>query len=412
MVLSSRGSFLNNYPPIFYGFMHVFASPNIVASALLMRLFNVFFFVGMVTGVAMVLPRHLRAVLLWSALVTMVPLGIFLVASNNPSSWALTGVMTSWVALMGFFQSSGKRKFALGVFYGLGAILAAGARGDAAVFVTVGAALAIILSFPRVKPSVKQLALPVLVTLGALAFFFLSAQASVVSTGLPPSSGLPASAEGGSTSQQPSRSPLVNLVQNIVRLPSLWTGVFGYWKLGWLDTYLPELVWIPASMVFTGIIFLGLSHLNRRKIIAFAAVGFLLVFIPLFILQRSLSLVGQEVQPRYLLPLLILLAGVSVFRPHKVAFSVNGLQTSLVFLSLAAAAVLSLHVNMRRYISGFSKEGGLSLNSQKDWWWDTSISPNLVWIVGSVTMVALIAIVLAELNPSWRLRKEKASVPG
>jgi hypothetical protein len=312
--------------------------------------------------------------------------------------------MTSWIALMGFFRASGKRKIALGALFSIASILAAGARGDAAVFVTVGAAVACLLSLPVAWGSLKRLIFPAVVSIGALAFFLFSAQASVASTGLPPSSGLPSSSDVG-IAAAPTRSAFATLVLNLVRLPSLWTGVFGYWKLGWLDTYLPELVWIPASAIFTGIVFLGISQMSRRKVIAFAGVGLLLVAVPLFVLQKSLTLVGQEVQPRYLLPLLILLAGVAVFRPDGVRFHVTGFQTTLVFLSLSAAAVLSLHVNMRRYISGFNKDSGISLNSSREWWWDTSVNPNVVWIIGAVAVVILIAILLAELNPAWRLRR-------
>ena len=45
-VVTSRGSFESNYPPLFYATMNLFAGPDVIASALVMRLVNILLFVG------------------------------------------------------------------------------------------------------------------------------------------------------------------------------------------------------------------------------------------------------------------------------------------------------------------------------------------------------------------------------
>jgi len=62
----------------------------------------------------LLLPLRRRSTLLWGWIVSIVPLGLFLIASNNPSSWALIGIGSAWLALLGYLETHGKRKIALG----------------------------------------------------------------------------------------------------------------------------------------------------------------------------------------------------------------------------------------------------------------------------------------------------------
>ncbi|WP_455131875.1 DUF2142 domain-containing protein [Microbacterium aurum] len=63
------------YPKVFYAVMSVFASPNVAASVMAMRLFNAAFAVGLLTVVFWALPRWMRPALFVSVAATSVPLG-------------------------------------------------------------------------------------------------------------------------------------------------------------------------------------------------------------------------------------------------------------------------------------------------------------------------------------------------
>ena len=55
---------------------------------------------------------------------------------------------------------------------------------------------------------------------------------------------------------------------------------------------------------------------------------------------------------------------------------------------LSAANCLALHIQMRRYISG-QDVSHLILERNKEWWWNLPVTPNLVWIIGSVGFAAM-----------------------
>ncbi len=101
---TDRGNYLGEYPPVYYAVMRLFAGPDLQVSALVMRLVNAVLFVGLATALAALLPAWRRGTLLWGWLVTLVPLGMFIIPSNNPSGWAVTGVGTAFLALLGWFE--------------------------------------------------------------------------------------------------------------------------------------------------------------------------------------------------------------------------------------------------------------------------------------------------------------------
>ncbi len=106
--LSKRGNFTGAYPPVFYAVMGWFAGDNITSSVIAMRLINSALFVALGTLLFVLLPAMRRPTLVWGWLITTMPLGLFLIASNNPSGWAVTGVGTAWLALLGYYESSGQ----------------------------------------------------------------------------------------------------------------------------------------------------------------------------------------------------------------------------------------------------------------------------------------------------------------
>src|SRR5690606_5266890 len=99
---------------------------------------------------------------------------------------------------------------------------------------------------------------------------------------------------------------------NILMLPFLWTGVWGTWGLGWLDTGLPAIVPWGAAAAFIIVAFAGIGRLDWRKSVAAAGVLAVLIALPVYVLTAGGDRVGESVQPRYLLPLIALFALVLV----------------------------------------------------------------------------------------------------
>ena len=386
--VTDRGNFHHKYPGVFYGTMRLFAGNDLVSSALVMRLVNLALFVGLATALAVLLPASRRQTLLWGWLVSMVPLGVFLIPSNNPSGWAITGVGTAFLALLGWFESSGKRRWALGALYVVGILMAAGSRSDAAIYVAGATLVASLLTWSRQREWLLRSILPAagLIVVGVL--FFTTNQADVGVHGIP---------GGGSTPYDGSMASLA--IHNLFALPYLWTGVWGTWALGWFDTQLPAVVPWAAASAFMTVAFAGLGLLTKRKAVAIAGVLSVLVAFPVYLLTAGGESVGSQFQPRYLLPLIVLFALVLVTAPSgSSTVRFNGLQTFAILGALAIANVVALQVNIRRYVTGANHQG-FNLGAGAEWWWHgVPIGPMAVWFVGSAAFMGLLAVLWPELR--------------
>lgn len=378
---TSRGNFTGGYPPVYYAALSIFASPDISASTIVMRLFNSALFVGVVTTLLLLLGRGRRGPLLWSLVVGMVPLGMFIVPSLNPSSWSVLVIATLWVALIGYFSASQRtRRIAFGVLATILAVMGAGSRGDTAAFVAFSAIVACVLSFRHDRTWWRLTVLPAAIVLIGTYFFLTSGQ----STGI---TGISGEQEAAAQSVG---SSLRHAVDELQKLPFLIGGVSGLWGLGWLDTHLPALVPGILIVLFAGVAFWGMRVLNWKKSTAMALTAFAIACMPMYVYIREGISVGEGVQPRYILPLVILFAGLAAYGARHDHLGLNRAQAGIVLFGVAVANSISLFYNLRRYITGLDYSG-LNLDSNIEWWWSTPISPMMVWLGGSAAFTMLLA---------------------
>lgn len=375
---TSRGNFVGDYPPVFYSVMSVFVSDNIEASVIAMRIFNAVLFVGFTSALFFLLPPRRRGVLVWGGLAAIVPLGMFLIPSVNPSSWAVLSAFTLWHALMGWFESTSRaRSIAFALIASLATLMGSGARSDAAVYCGIAIVVVTILTVRKNRTYLKRAILPALLVLLAIFFFFVSGQSSVVEV----------DGDSGITSF----TEIVRLaVANLVLLPQLWTGALGSWGLGWLDTTMPGIVWIAVVCVYFVFVFTGLVGITRRKALALGLTFVALVLIPMYVLVNDGVMVGSDVQPRYIYPLIIMLVGIALYRLEG-GLTFTRLQFVVVGVLLGVANSIALHVNMRRYVTGLD-DNGVDLDSGIEWWWNIAFGPMWVWAIGTISFAALLVI--------------------
>lgn len=400
---TERGNFANEYPPVYYTVMHAFAGSDIQVSALVMRLVNAALFVGLTTALFALLPLARRNTLLWGWLVAVIPLGIFLIPSNNPSGWAVTGVGTAFLALLGWFETHGRRRWALGALYLVGVIMAAGARGDAGVYVVGASVTAAIITSARTRDWAVRAILPLAGVVIAVIFFVNAGQSGVGAIGF--SGGAvssPDAGSGGLVDASPD-APLTGFglaAYNLLMLPYLWTGVWGTWALGWFDTGLPAIVPWAAVAAFVVVGFAGLGRLDWRKAVSVSGVLIVLVVLPVYVLTVGGMRVGDALQPRYLLPLILLLSLLLVTMPPGGHLRFTRIQTFTVLGALALANLVSLQVNIRRYITGADQQG-LNLDAGTEWWWTgLPVGPTAVWVIGVLAFAGLLAVVWPQLRRS------------
>ena len=380
LVATNRVNLRGFYPPLYYLSMHLFVTSNIAVSVVLMRIVNILLFVGLATAIYVLLPARRRLSLVWGLAMTLVPLGLFLVASNNPSGWAAISAGTLWISLVGYFESSGARKAGLGTVAAVATVLGAGARADSAVYAVVAVVVAVLLTGRLNRRWLVSAILPLVLAVMAAVFYLSAKQSSVALSGIP---------DRGATHQIPWHNLLFT---DFLNVPYLWAGVFGSWELGWLDTPMPAIVWVGGLGAFVALALAGLASQSTRKLLAMAMVLGALWLIPTYTLVQSGVVVGTVVQPRYILPLVIMLGGIALLQVDEPAFTLSKAQVVILVSMLSVANAAALHFNMRRYITGTTVTGW-DLNTAAQWWWNIPFSPMMVWAVGSLSFAAFLVVI-------------------
>lgn len=400
LVDSRRVNSNGQYPTGYYFWSSFFASDNLVVSTMALRFTQALLFSGLVAATALLLPRDNRPSLLGAIAITFVPLGMFLIPSVNPSGWAIASGALLFPTLVGFLTTTGWRSWALGALAVLAGLLGLGARGDSAAYAVVAVLAALVITFKRTREYALRAILPVAISVAAVVTFLTAGQ-----TGL--------ALEGMTQNGFDSITPRALLFENILTLPDLYAGVLGqnfdaseYTGLGWLDTPLPATVWAPTMFVFAGVIFLAFRRFELRRAIALTGVALAAAAIPLYILFQSHVPVGFQVQPRYVMPLMVLFAAVAL-SPSPAGKVVldrlprfTTIQFWIVVVLLSAANSVALFSNMRRYVS----PGNFNLNDA-EWWWRAAPPPMAVWLIGSVAFAVLVYFIARKLQRD-RLRVE------
>lgn len=398
--LTTRGNFVGAYPPYYYATMGVLASHDIVASVIAMRALNAFLFAALATVLYLLLPARRRPALVWSWVLTTVPLGLFILASNNPSSWTIMGVGFGWIALLGYLEADDYwerrgRKIALGAVFVLCALMAAGSRGDGAVYTILGILAVGILTFARTRRFLLDAILPVGVAIVCVFLYRFSRPVESVT--------------GGVTSD--SAGLLGTMFNKLLEVPSLWAGVLGReWGLGWLDTSMPAVVWLAGLACFIGVGFVAMRGVPARRLVVLLGGVLVLALLPAFVLTAAGDNVGDNMQPRYLLPIVVLFTGLAMLPSAHRPARLTRAQWILVATTLSVTQLISLHINMQRYISG-TGDLGLDLNAGIQWWWQIPLSPMVVWIAGSAAFSGLLFITLEGLWRAQAAESEDLPVP-
>ncbi|MBC9936612.1 MULTISPECIES: DUF2142 domain-containing protein [unclassified Leucobacter] len=384
LVETTRVNSGNQYPSGYYFWTSKLASENVATSTIAIRLANSALFAILMVATWYILPRRLRFSLAASVALTFVPVGVFMVASVNPSSWAIASAAFVLPALLGYFSTTGWRQISLAGIAVFAAILSFSARGDSAAYTLVAALAATVLAFRPDRRFWKLSLLPVALIASAIAAFLSTGQ-----------TGLALDGAMGETTDEAPKSKATLVILNLLSLPNLWNGVFGQnWGLGWLNTTMPAVVPATIIFLFAGTIFVHMRTIDWRRIVALSGIGLAAIVIPTYILVQSETLVGSHVQPRYILPLItmFLCAVIAPTAATRTAtnsvVALSRLQLWLIGFGLAGAHAISLFVNLRRYVT----TGSYNLDGDIDWWWNAGPSPFTVLAIGAVAFAALMAL--------------------
>jgi hypothetical protein len=374
----------NAYPDGYYSVMSLLVSDSASASVLTMRIFNWGVMAVLIATAALLLERSVRKRFLLAVMVSSLPLGFFLFSSTNPSG-VFIGAITGFLGVA-FALTSRKpvqrtlKWFLAWILAGVTVLIAVQTRGDAPAFLLVTFLTVVVVNRTWEREHRNNT--------------FVLAGLLLASVLITRTLGQSVVSEASNVVSQPASSWGTNFWQNITDLPTLWIGSFGFWGLGWLDTNMPSIVGVLVLFSFSGLIYLGVTTISRSRLFAMGLVIAALVAIPLVMLRRFDSVVGQNVQPRYLLPLLPLLLFIGLIGAKGEALpQISRTHTNIVLVSISIAHSVALHTNIRRYVTGLDNKT-FNLDSGREWWWAIDISPMTLWLIGSTAFVVVTALVI------------------
>ncbi|CAB4894595.1 MAG: DUF2142 domain-containing protein [Actinobacteria bacterium] len=370
LIETSRSNADNAYPPVYYWVTSWFVTDNVEASVIRIRVFNAVVLSVLIGATVIALGRRRGSLLMWSAALTLVPLGMFLIPSVNPSSWAITSSIVVFFSTLGVMTERTRwRLIVLSTLGVLAALIGAGSRSDSAIYSVIATAAALMVSWPAARLHWQRLWLPAVIGTVSVALFLSARQGT---------------ADLAAASQPPENlgQAIQLAVANLAAMPSLWAGALGLTGLGWLDTAMPGIVWVSMCFIVFGILFVSLTNLTRKTGVAMGLVFSALVAIPLYVLVRNGNLVGANVQPRYIYPLIIMLVTLAVVSLAK-KVRLTALPLWIIVGLLTLANSVAIHVNMQRYIVG-TGHPSFNLDASPAWWWTSGPTPMTVWAISTI----------------------------
>ena len=384
------------YPLGFYHFHHLFAGHSVESSVWHMRVANVAILLVLVGAITALSRREISANVALAALIAWTPMGMYFIASNNPSSWAITGVFSYGAALYAALNTQGWRRWALLAVAGLAALLCYESRGDASFYVFVASLGILILAagkrhLPEIGVATLLSAIGVWLMLG-------SGQASNMSH----------SSEATVTLND----RIAVAIANIRYLPEYFAGFVGLNSgPGWRDTPLPGYAPILGLLVLGFVIFLGARAMSWRKALAAFMVFGAMAGIPLLIATPTAFPNLGGYHSRYALPLLGTWLLIWVTSAFKKSSLTRGQLTMFVFF-LSIVNGVAMHTTIARYVHGLVNIRHIgwvapgNLNGDIQWWWaDMPLSPMGLWIVASLGYACALTCAIYLLRP----RRQEAS---
>jgi hypothetical protein len=384
-----RTTHVNNikeiYPGIFYKYHSLLKSENIKLSNLLMRVSNIIFLLISVVLIFYTRGKSSFSVkYVWSLILPMIPLGMFIVPSTNPSSWSyISGVtlFALFLILMNPIEEKQKNYLILLPILAYWTTLNF-SRADGSYF-SIIICLGLILKWFSTSRNIRNLMFLLTATLAST--LILVQQNNVEAT-----------VEGGlnlGIERDGQTSSLDIFKFNVMHIFYFFKGAFGFTGLGWLDTYVPAFVWIVLSLYVSAVIVYSFfSLLKQKRIYQMAStlfIAFSFLATPIIVLQLNKAFTGEIVQARYVLPLLpVIILSLIEDQDFK---SIDW--RNIVLLSLPILFVtysISLMANINRYSS--SQYSGIDIRSLFYPSWNYfNLPPIVTLLVGCIGFFLAIA---------------------
>ena len=377
--------------------MRVFAGENLELSVQVMRLFNVMLASVLLFWALVASTKPVARALAISWGVAIIPIGIFFIASVNPSSWTIMGVGTFWAfcaSALGPGIKTKRQLWNLWLGASLSLIIAMLARGESAVYLTATIGAILIWRWKSIRERLSRNSL--LLLAGGLITAAISSLIIVFSRYSSESFSFPGAQ---TTTDQP-----VPLVKTLLELPSFLFGLFGgqsanfiiaesevsrgldgyrpsgfLFGVGWTEFSLPSMVGLFIGAAAFGIFIIGLAHYSKPR--AFAVTFLVVACVTQMILMRASIDFSSRVylQPRYFFPLTLVILGIAATLSLKEKPFFSKMQLLLISSPIVIAGSVAWLATATRYAVGPSATY-TNFGQPIEWWWNFGPG-RLTWFI-------------------------------
>lgn len=376
----------DNRPEVYSRFMSLFVGETVGDTARTVRLVNSLLAVLMAFASVALSARRFRSAVALGWVACSVPLAAFTLASANPSSWAIIGVVALWGPLLSFIADRSVRRdsIARAAFCLVAVLMAIGSRTEAPFLIAITVAGVLAFAIAENASSLRSW-LPRLAVPAALAVLSVAVLLWV-------SRGRLASILALNPDAAQRREGVGPLDVLLYAIDSVITGV-SQPALGWMDTPMPPLARFLATAVFGGCVVAGAGMMFRAKSWLVASLAVLLGAFALLSASRYPGL-----QPRYFLPLVMVLVAALLIARAPAIGVLTRTQGALVVISLVIANVMCLGTNLQRYVVGL-QPGPWTVTlrgvDRPEWWANAlPIGPFGLWLVGAAAFAIACALLL------------------
>ena len=362
----------------YYSIMRIFATTSPTKSILTMRFVNSFIATIILFGILKFTNGRTRLASISGLTFTLIPVAVMKIPSISTHSWAIVGVMSSWVFLSAYLTAVKKslRKNLLLAFFAFSVSLPATSRVDATTYVVFTSAVVLLhhymqgrrISWKATITSIGVFVLGVTIVMRTerILYYF----------SIPKPRGFPFGQY---------------ILFQFIHIPESLVEVFGY-AVGQQGNG-PGLVGIIGLSLYIACWVVALHGIKGND---FAINALIISF--LFVVMYKGSLLLNSLIPMpgtYALGLMTFLLGMSIITsPSEQQFlSHKGNRIAAISL-LSITHALTLYSSMELYTQGNPAPGffnaqmldaSSSLSLSGGWWWNTWSSPNWVFLSGIVS---------------------------
>ena len=375
-ILSIAGIAKENYPKAYYWTMHHLVGPNMTQSVLAMRIFNATIASLLFLSQAILCTNKKYLSWLTGFTFTIIPLGMSLIASINPSGWAITGIANSWMFLLiakTMPKENRRKRIAAWALWAFASFMCIASRFDATIFLVVSNLIVLIATDSRIKKLNWKyiLGFPAVIipffVIWRSRFPFLEWASHFTTKPLNPNG--------------PSLHIwITHWIINVVSIP---IEAFGEGRLG------ADIIDIPRIVPILGIALLGAALLfaflqvNRMQIFVTVSSFMFMTAVVMRIANMELDLFN--VSGRYILPLVPYIVGSCVYFSSSPIQLMEILQLRrIVIVCMTIAHALSMYAVVEQNVMGTSFGIQILKVGTEEWWWTKlPIGPNFLILIGS-----------------------------